>query len=30
MGKKFSWRDVLKTLEDEAAKPKVATTTSQR
>jgi dipeptidyl aminopeptidase/acylaminoacyl peptidase len=25
MGKKFSWRDVLKTLEDEAARPKVVT-----
>ena len=25
MGKKFSWRDVLKTLEEEAAKPKVTT-----
>jgi dipeptidyl aminopeptidase/acylaminoacyl peptidase len=28
MGKKFSWRDVLKTLEDDPAKPKVATTTA--
>jgi dipeptidyl aminopeptidase/acylaminoacyl peptidase len=28
MGKKFSWRDVLKTLEDEAAKPKISTTTA--
>ena len=28
IGKKFAWRDVLKTLEDEAAKPKVATTTA--
>ena len=25
MGKKFAWRDVLKTLEDDAARPKVAT-----
>jgi hypothetical protein len=24
-GKKFSWRDVLKTLEDETARPKVVT-----
>jgi dipeptidyl aminopeptidase/acylaminoacyl peptidase len=29
MGKKFSWRDVLKTLEDEANKPKPTTTTAQ-
>jgi hypothetical protein len=25
MGKKFAWRDVLQTLENEAAKPKVTT-----
>jgi hypothetical protein len=25
MGSKFAWRDVLKTLEDEAARPKVIT-----
>jgi hypothetical protein len=25
MGKKFAWRDVLKTLEDEASRPKVST-----
>ena len=25
MGKKFAWRDVLKTLEDDAARPKVST-----
>ncbi len=25
MGKKFAWRDVLQTLEDEAARPKIAT-----
>jgi hypothetical protein len=25
MGQKFAWRDVLKTLEDEAARPKVVT-----
>jgi hypothetical protein len=24
-GKKFSWRDVLKTLEDESTRPKVVT-----
>jgi dipeptidyl aminopeptidase/acylaminoacyl peptidase len=29
LGKKFSWRDVLKTLEDEANKPKPTTTTAQ-
>jgi dipeptidyl aminopeptidase/acylaminoacyl peptidase len=29
-GKKFSWRDVLKTLEDEAAKAKPTTTTAQQ
>jgi dipeptidyl aminopeptidase/acylaminoacyl peptidase len=29
LGKKFSWRDVLKTLEDETTKPKPATTTAQ-
>ena len=28
IGKKFSWRDVLKTLDDEAAKAKTATTTA--
>jgi dipeptidyl aminopeptidase/acylaminoacyl peptidase len=30
MGKKFSWRDVLKTLEDDAAKPRVGTGTEAR
>jgi dipeptidyl aminopeptidase/acylaminoacyl peptidase len=30
LGKKFSWRDVLKTLEDETAKPRPTTTTSQQ
>jgi dipeptidyl aminopeptidase/acylaminoacyl peptidase len=30
MGRKFSWRDVLQTLEDEASKPKPTTTTSQQ
>ena len=25
IGKKFAWRDVLKSLEDEAARPKVST-----
>ena len=30
MGKKFAWRDVLKTLEDEAAKPTTTTTAQQQ
>lgn len=30
MGSKFAWRDVLKTLEDEAARPKVATEQAAR
>jgi dipeptidyl aminopeptidase/acylaminoacyl peptidase len=30
MGKKFAWRDVLKTLEDEAARPKIATDSAVR
>jgi len=30
MGKKFAWRDVLKSLEDEAARPKVATDSQHR
>jgi dipeptidyl aminopeptidase/acylaminoacyl peptidase len=29
MGKKFAWRDVLKTLDDEAPKPKVGTTSAR-
>jgi hypothetical protein len=30
MGKKFAWRDVLSTLEDEAARPKVVTETGSK
>jgi len=30
IGKKFAWRDVLKTLEEEAAKPAATTTTGQQ
>ena len=30
MGKKFAWRDVLKSLEDDAARPKVATDSEQK
>ena len=30
MGKKFAWRDVLQTLEDEAARPKIATETGSK
>ena len=30
MGKKFSWRDVLKTLEDDASRPKVVTDSQQQ
>ncbi len=30
MGKKFSWRDVLKTVDDESTRPKISTELGER